>query len=362
MSSLQPMIDALEPRRLLASVPLSVATYNVYYGGGSGPEAFATAFNDMWDNVQDTNIPERAKAIANQIKKHRPDLVGLQEAVIWRTGRAFSDSNANDVRYDFVKEILKHLRTGKTRYAAVSRSVNHDWEFPARVDGSIRDLRSTDQNVILARVGKSSRLRILSTDSGNFRDKVNIDVPVIDDIDFTRGWASVDARVRGSNQTFRFINTHLEVLNQSVQQRQARQLLAGPAKTNLPTIIVGDFNTISGSATHGRFADAGFTDAWTKTNSAFSGPTCCQDEDVRNSSSELDLRIDWILYKGNALNAKTSTRMGEETADKTPSGLWPSDHAGVFTHFRLRASAELSSLDDDALTGSAALPRNTFRR
>lgn len=360
MSSIQQMIDPLEPRRLLASIPISVATYNVYYGGGSGPEAFATAFNDMWSNVERSNIPERAKAIANLIKKHRPDLVGLQEAVIWRTGRAFSGSDAKDVRFDFVKEILKHLRKGKHRYLAVSRSVNADWEFPARVNGSIRDLRMTDQDVILARAGKSARIQILKTGNGNYRDKVSVDVPLIDDIDFTRGWASVDARVRGSNQSFRFITTHLEVLNQNTQQRQARQLLAGPAKTNLPVIVVGDFNNVSGSSTHRRFTSAGFTDAWAKTKSAFSGPTCCQDDDLRNSSSDLETRIDWILYKGNALNAKTSDRLGEEFADKTPGGLWPSDHAGVFSQLRLNTGAKLSA-NDDILTDRASMPGDTFR-
>ena len=59
---------------------------------------------------------------------------------------------------------------------------------------------------------------------------------------FTRGWASVDARVGKRGPKFRFINTHLEVFSASIRDRQTRALLDGPADTRRPVIIAGDFN------------------------------------------------------------------------------------------------------------------------
>src|SRR3954464_9916778 len=82
----RPMMEPLESRQLLSSV--SVMTQNVYYGGG-GTGSFLIGFTDLWQKVQQSNIPERASAIAAEIKREKPDLVALQEVVIWRTGSLF---------------------------------------------------------------------------------------------------------------------------------------------------------------------------------------------------------------------------------------------------------------------------------
>src|SRR5687768_14293669 len=269
-------MESLEERQLLASV--TVMTQNVYYGGGSSLDTFATAFTGLWDTVEQSRIPERAAAIAKRIRREKPDLVALQEAVIWRTGSPFSSSSADDVRYDFVASLLDKLSSGKARYKLVSRVTNADWEFPARVGSSIRDVRMTDQDVILARVGPGSRLRILDDDHGNYRDRFAVDVPVIEDgLEFTRGWASVDARLGRRGPKFRFVNTHLEAFSAGVREAQAEALLAGPADTRLPVIIAGDFNAGPNTSTYELLTDAGFDDAWTEARPRESGATCCQD-------------------------------------------------------------------------------------
>src|SRR3954471_435471 len=117
-------MEPLEPRQLLSSV--SVMTQNVYYGGG-GTGSFLSGFTDLWQKVQQSKIPERASAIAAEIKREKPDLVALQEVFIWRTGSIFG--SADDLRYDFLARLMQKLRKGKARFVAVSKVTNADWEI-----------------------------------------------------------------------------------------------------------------------------------------------------------------------------------------------------------------------------------------
>jgi endonuclease/exonuclease/phosphatase family metal-dependent hydrolase len=47
-----------------------------------------------------------------------------------------------------------------------------------------------------------------------------------------------------------------------------------------------------------------------------------------NPESLFDQRIDLVLIRG-AAHVRNVDLVGEEEADRTASGLWPSDHAGV---------------------------------
>jgi hypothetical protein len=82
---------------------------------------------------------------------------------------------------------------------------------------------------------------------------------------------------------------------------------------------------------------AGFSDAWTLLGKG-NGFTCCQDADLDNSASMLNSRIDLVMFKGN-FAVKQNDIVGESTKDKTSSGLWSSDHAGVVTSLKLTATS-----------------------
>ena len=58
------------------------------------------------------------------------------------------------------------------------------------------------------------------------------------------------------------------------------------------------------------------------------GFTCCQDADLLNPTSKLSERIDLVLFRGN-FSAIHADIVGDNPANRTSSGLWPSDHAGV---------------------------------
>jgi endonuclease/exonuclease/phosphatase family metal-dependent hydrolase len=114
-------------------------------------------------------------------------------------------------------------------------------------------------------------------------------------------------------------------------------LLAGPANTSLPVIVVGDFNSPadgSGTPTYSHFIGAGFTDSWSATHPGETGNTGRHADDLRNAIPDLTQRIDFVLFRGD-LSALDADVLGDELQDRTPSGLWPSDHAGVAARLAL---------------------------
>jgi hypothetical protein len=79
---------------------------------------------------------------------------------------------------------------------------------------------------------------------------------------------------------------------------------------------------------------ASYLDAWTEDNDTTAGFTCCQAENLANPLSQMSERIDYVFYRSDetALANKTGIAtelLGNESKDRTASGLWPSDHAGL---------------------------------
>ena len=75
------------------SPKLSVMTRNVYLGadiarpiGPTTVDEFEQKNQIVWDTVEKTNFPARAKLLAKEIKNTKPDLIGLQEVALWRKG------------------------------------------------------------------------------------------------------------------------------------------------------------------------------------------------------------------------------------------------------------------------------------
>lgn len=147
--------------------------------------------------------------------------------------------------------------------------------------------------------------------------------------------------------TFRLINAHLQVPlapipeSAAVQVAQGQELLDGPADTELPLILLGDMTNPAGPLpTYGNFINAGLRDVWTEVGQG-PGLTCCQDADLLNATSALNRRVDLVLFK-NGWEATRADVVGEEQRDRTPTGLWPSDHAGVSATLLLRSDHDLA--------------------
>ncbi len=116
----------------------------------------------------------------------------------------------------------------------------------------------------------------------------------------------------------------------------------------MPVIFAGDLNSTADSSldpsfpTYQAVINAGFTDAWQAKRAPDPGFTCCQAPNLLNATSLLNHRIDLILFRG-AFGIADVNLIGNQPSDRTPSGLWPSDHAGVTATLTLPAG----KVDDD---------------
>jgi hypothetical protein len=53
-----------------------------------------------------------------------------------------------------------------------------------------------------------------------------------------------------------------------------------------------------------------------------------------NSESALSRRVDLVLFHGN-VKVQAVQIMGNSLEERTPSGFWPSDHAGLLAKLKL---------------------------
>lgn len=326
-----------------ASTTVKVMTYNVDEGTDfeaivallSNPNATATDFANAvaktLADVQGTAPKTRALLIANAIAAAQPDLVGLQEAAVWESPALIS-ADFPDGRIDFVQMILDNLAGQYTAVVIVP-------EFQISIPLLLGGVSFTDRDVILARTDEltNQELEITATQQGQFRVLFPLPAsPYLSATAIKRGWGFVDARLHGTE--FRFITTHLEDGTNPipgfalVQGAQVVELVYGPARTALPTIIAGDFNIAANDPTSPTFlayrfiVANGFTDAWKRAHPNLAGLTCCQ-ENLQSSDSELTQRVDLVFLR-NHVRVVDAQLVGDQI-DETYS-LWPSDHAAVY--------------------------------
>ncbi len=320
---------------------VTVMTRNVYFGASLQPVIESESALEMlfavaavWDAVHDTDFPDRAEALADEIADAMPLLIGLQEAALWRIqspGDILSGGTtpAEDVVYDFTAILLDALEDRGLSYEVIVTQDDADFELPS-ITGD--DVRFTDRDVILARSDlETSELKIEGTDAAHFENLAY--VPLAGSmIPILRGWVAADVKIRGKQ--FRFLNTHLEDDPfPAAQEAQAEELLDGPvADVDIPVLLVGDLNSDAfgaGTDSYDILLDGGFEDAWTTVYPLVDGLTFGHDEDLLNEDPGMTERIDFVLYLGN-FEVEAADVVGEEDGDQSPGGLWPSDHAGLW--------------------------------
>ena len=353
--------QADRPDRPGRALRIKAMTRNLYVGAdifrvfdAETPEELPIVITGILQTVFATDFPQRSDALADEILRHRPHLIGLQEVSLLRTQipgdfLVGNPQPAEDVLFEYLDILLADLAERGVHYRVAAVVENADVELPfvADVVGGVPvlgDVRLTDRDVILARRGVRTEDAVAQNYAASFQVPFGPST-----IDFLRGWVAVDATVRG--RTVRFVNTHLEVqgILPVIQQAQTQELLAALADEDHPIVLVGDFNSGPDDAfpaPYAQLADAGFADVWLHRTGrrGGAGPTCCFTETLDDPDAELTSRIDLIWVRSprafpprRPVGPVRARVVGDELGDRTPDGLWPSDHAGVVAAMLLRA-------------------------
>ena len=308
------------------------------------PYAIPVAVADVFQTMLYTNFPERAEAIADQIARRKPHVIGLQEASTYyiQTESDFSEGNpvkANELVIDFYTTLNAALKARGLYYQAFFVT-NADIEMPMVNPNSptmLSDVRLVDHDVILVRKG----LRAKDVYNDNYYFNLSLNLGGFE-VEFTRGYITVLVSIQG--EKYRFLNTHLEVRGDEgsefrvIQALQMNELLQLFENEKHPIIMLGDFNSSDDDEVfiHDIYGPIvppywqaiynGYSDSWLHQKNPSDGYTSGFDEYVSDPTAELTTRIDLIFVDQKILAIKKvkADVVGDEVLDMTPiSHLWP---------------------------------------
>lgn len=331
----------------------TVMTRNLYLGADLDPiltalasgndAAIVGAATQTWAAVQATRPEERMEAIADEIVASDADAVGLQEVTTWTTfayNPVSGTTSSPTVVYDFLDLLLDALDERGADYREVAGATAHNFSSPPipylaspTATFPTRAVRLADRDVIIVRDDVAST----NARTGTYQNIISFPydgtlLPV------ARGWGSADLTVGKS--TFRFVNSHLEAFGipgldgEQVRVAQVGELLAAQGALAaelgaLPMVYVGDYNSRAPDApAYMRLLAGVGADAWPRNHPGDPGFTCCLGATLTDPDNPLTSRIDLVLHSRDVKAARAHV-VGDDPADMTASGLWPSDHAGV---------------------------------
>jgi endonuclease/exonuclease/phosphatase family metal-dependent hydrolase len=368
-------IALIPPATSQARERVRVMTRNLYLGASLSPGTSATSLQELvngagqiLNQVDQNKFQVRAKGLAQEIRGQNPDLVGLQEAALWRDAPCSDnplDFTATHVRPGgaFLGLLMSQLNKDRPHYRVVISEPEFDFQIWANTDGNEStgspfgcdiEGRLTMRDAILARNGKDGprfplpRVRTSNARRGHFDTLLQLEPGGVR-TNITRGWTSVDAKVTGVPK-LRFVNTHLEAFdnqasnhtnhdtdvgNGRVRLAQAKELFAsgGPATGSLPVILVGDLNSDvrtplkpGDQLAHRSLLNAGFAE-----RSTYDPLSCCLDVPLLTANgggsvSQFDHKVDHVMTDDPAhVILVRSTVTGRFPVN----GFWDSDHAGI---------------------------------
>lgn len=340
-----PPLSAVDARAAVGAQQLGFMSRNLYIGtdldavvgalANANPGDDLPALLGAIGDLQATAWPARAEALADEIAREQPQVIGLQE--VWKVDIVLPPF-AVQINQDFLASIETALAARGLPYAVavVGAAVSAN-PFPG--------ISVLDRDVVLV---DTTRVQLTPGTAVAQLFAANIGV-VAPGVNVRRGWVAVDAEVDGV--PMRLVNTHLES-GQSPQLSglralQAQQLVAAIGAAPR-VVLLGDFNDVPGSPMYGVVAAAGFADAWAELRPEQAGYTCCHAELLGNATTDeaFTQRIDYVFSRG--LQHKNGELLGQVRLTGVlpnaqlagPLGsLWPSDHAGVAARLLLTPSS-----------------------
>ncbi len=338
---------------------LRVMTQNLYYGAEfdgvvaalaspvPDPLSILLAGTAVWAEIRANSSSVRAGALADQIAAGRPDLVGLQEAAVFRTQfpsdeGTSSPTPATVVALDFAQMVIDALAARGHHYEVVASVETFSVELPVATDDGVdvQDLRITDREVLLARADLlQDGVHLYRLRSGVYRDGVGLPGP--SGVTLWNGWVSADVWIGG--RIVRVVSTHLASDDEEVQRAQAAEALNTLFDGSLEVVFMGDFNSDALrrpgpdlTQTYFDVLAVGYDDAWSLAHPGVPGATWGRPGGLAGPAvgTALTERIDLVFFAGADIVLEGVDLLGEDPADRR-GGLWPSDHAGVLASFEI---------------------------
>lgn len=312
---------------------VTVLSRNLYIGADVDRVIGALATPDPADDlpailgalavIQETDFPSRARALAREIARTRPHVVGLQEVSTLDVDLNPLGIPSPIVHQDFLAILQAELAARGLDYSVAAEVTN-------TTAAPLPGVSLVDRDVILV---DADRVTVdLVVASSNFAANIGVVAPGVTII---RGWVTIAARIRHTEYTF--VSTHLESGSAAgLDQLRAAQAaeLVGTIGSTGPVIMLGDWNDVPGSLMHQVVLGAGFADTWQELRRHARGLTCCHLENLSNRRALFDQRIDYVFARG--VRPLAVSRLGirpEERLRGPAHRIWPSDHAGVLAVF-----------------------------
>lgn len=326
----QNMDDGTDQTYIIAAITGQIPDFSVQ-----------SAVDLTFAELQASNFEGRASLLAAQIADKKPEIVALQEAVLWRFGP--TPDTATTVLFDQLNLLLSALNKLGVPYDVVAVNRLSDVALPGDQIGGA--LRFTDRNAVLVR----SDLRPPGFHLSNVHSRTFDTAFPFAGLTITAGWISADVHM--GNKHFRFVTTHLESPIGGIQEAtdvqvaQAEELIHELRNATIPVVICGDFNS---DALHGGFVDstptvglieaAGYAETWPATHSGgdlgLTWPLYLEDQFPAPpffAASEPFERIDLFFSKD---MEAVSSDLVVVPAPGSPMPPFASDHAGVIAVFR----------------------------
>lgn len=306
-----------------------VGTYNLYLGadlslvlGDRTPEELRRNAEVVRRQLEATAFPDRVDALARVIARQRLDLLGVQELCIWRVD--------GELLWDYTALLLDALGRQGAPYELVADLPTFRGQGALDGEGTAVELALEGRNAILRR--RDSAVAVVEATVGVFEGAFTTSVLGGRQITLTRGWCAAHCAVEGGTQAgFRFAVTHTEAYDEEARNRQRDELVTALSDGREPLAVVGDFNATPDTVA----MPDGLVDAWTAAGHLTDDPrgrTFGHAGDLRNEECTMRERIDYVWVRG--MEVTGCRTFGVAPGDRSASGLWPSDHAGVAADLR----------------------------
>jgi len=338
------------------AMPIQVYSQNVYPGFdidaveaafGQSPEAAVMALTNGLLVLDATNWRERAARMAVEIEARDPDVIVLSELVsVKREGFQAVSGFLGGTPFEPLAPYWSALPDRTTDFLPIfaeeliKRGLHYNL---------VDTLRLTDVTIPIPGFPVTVAAQYIDRDAMFARADVQVDAVTTDTFAVslqsiatqTRGWIAADLEVHG--KPWLVVGTHpAPNWAEAGKTPHITELLGAVAGATRPTIIAGDLNLLPNSAEYAQLSAAGFVDLWTLRNG--NSPlraTCCHgdDETLRDANDGLEKTIDYVMTRaipGYTTGPVQFTIFGDNLVERTATGMWPSDHAGLFAQLVLQ--------------------------